>query len=190
MRIFIGITLPDTIKAHLARIQEQLKRSRADVKWVEPHNLHLTLKFIGEFEATGIEKIEHILTDVTQRHASFYAQVVSAGAFPSINHPRVIWAGIGKEAERLRAIAVALETELTHVGIAAENRPFSAHITLGRVRSEKNKKGLVDSLQRLRENVPSLIQEFTVSKLTLFRSTLASGGPVYETVYEAILNTA
>ncbi|RJO65295.1 MAG: RNA 2',3'-cyclic phosphodiesterase [Candidatus Omnitrophota bacterium] len=190
MRIFIGITLPDDTKAHLAHIQKELKRSCADVKWVEPHNLHLTLKFIGEFETPGIENVKRILTDVTQRHNSFYAQVLSAGAFPSINCPRVVWMGIGKGAEYIQKIAAELETGLETIGIIAENKPFSAHITLGRVKSEKNKEGLVDSLQSLIEKtLTPPTHEFAVSKLTLFKSTLTSGGPVYETVCEAILKT-
>lgn len=189
MRAFIAIELsPDSIKC-LASLEEQLKSSGADVKWVKPENIHLTLKFLGEIDDKAREKITKIMEDIAVKEKPFCIRLFSPGAFPKINLPRVIWIGIDKGDSQIKQIAKALEEEIAKVGIPKENRPFSSHITLGRVRSDLNREKLVKNLENLASNSPQDSPEFMVAKITLFKSTLTPRGPIYEVLKEAYLQS-
>ena len=186
MRTFIAIELPQKIIGTLSALQNQLKNTQADVKWVAPENIHLTLKFLGEVDEKKIEKIIQALEETAKDNQPFSIRLCALGAFPKINFPRVIWVGIDAGDEETKNIAFVLEEKLQKLGIPKEKRPFSSHITIGRVRSGINREKLVkelDILQRkglLQENL-----EFLATKITLFKSTLTPKGPIYEILKEA-----
>jgi 2'-5' RNA ligase len=186
MRTFIAITLPQEIKQQLGLLQEQLKRSAADVKWVQPHNIHVTLKFLGEIDEQKLEEITAILQDTVKEEACFTASLSCLGAFPRMTSPRVIWVGIDKGKDELTRIAKELEEKISRMGLPPEDRPFASHVTLGRVRSPANVHRLVKTLAGM-TGQPA--QEFPVTKITLFKSTLTPTGPVYEALKEASLIT-
>lgn len=185
MRTFIAIELSPDLKKRLASLEEQLKSSEADVKWVKPENIHLTLKFLGEIDEKQLEEVSKIIQEAANKNKSFYIRLASPGAFPKLNTPRVIWVGIDKGDSETKQIAKVLEEEIVKVGIPQESRPFSTHITLGRVRSGKNCEKLVKNLEYLANNSPQDSPEFMVTKITLFQSTLTPSGPVYEVLKEA-----
>lgn len=187
MRTFLAIELPPEIKDALSRIQGQLKSSGADVKWVLPQNIHLTLKFLGEIDDKRLEKVIEIVDDAVKDKNPFRMRVSSLGAFPKISFPRVIWIGIDKGDKEIKEIARELEEKIAQVGIPKEDRPFSSHITIGRTRSTLNREGLVQGLEKLAGNFEGENLEFTVTKITLFKSTLTPKGPVYEVIKEANL---
>ncbi|MFH1678513.1 MAG: RNA 2',3'-cyclic phosphodiesterase, partial [Candidatus Omnitrophota bacterium] len=93
MRTFIAIELPEEIKNILGEIQDKLKQTRADVKWVQPQNIHLTLKFLGEINEDLVKKIASALNEIAQENSSFNLRLYELGAFPKIKYPRVIWIG-------------------------------------------------------------------------------------------------
>jgi 2'-5' RNA ligase len=188
MRTFIAIELPEEIKNSLARLQEELKSSGADVKWVEPKNIHLTLKFLGEIEDNKCERVAGAIEDITAEIKPFYIRLASLGAFPKMNFPRVIWVGMDKGDLEAKKIADRLEEVMSKIGIPKEDRPFSSHITIGRVRSPLNRDRLVNALGNLTYNF-SGIPEFKVTKITFFKSTLMPKGPVYEALKEINLET-
>lgn len=187
MRAFIAIEFPKEIKDFLSGLQEQLKKSGADVKWVEPENIHLTLKFLGEIDEKKIEKIIQILEDIARNKDSFFIRLSTLGAFPKVNFPRIIWAGIDKGEQETKQIAKILEEKIEKIGIPKENRAFSSHITLGRTRSTLNRQNLVESLNNLVHNFGGENLEFLVTKITLFKSTLIPKGPIYEALKEVSL---
>lgn len=191
MRTFISIELPQSIKDFLSRIQGQLKSSQADVKWVAPKNIHLTLKFLGEIGEKKIDKINTIIEDAAKNINSFYIRISSLGAFPGINSPRVIWVGIDKGDNEIKEIAKGLEEKIAKLGIPKEGRAFSSHITIGRVRSGLNRERLSQYLKTLGDKFGSGEEkpEFLADSITLFKSTLAPGGPIYETLKEAAFKT-
>ncbi len=189
MRTFIAIELPQNIKTYLSRIQEQLKASGADIKWVEPKNIHLTLKFLGEIDQNKLDKVIKILEDIAKEKNSFHMRIVSVGAFPRINSPRVIWVGIDKGDNEAKEIAKELEEKIAKIGIPKENRPFSSHITIGRTRSSLNLKNLVEGLNILASGSLKEDLEFGVTKITLYKSTLTPKGPIYEILKEVSLKT-
>jgi len=188
MRTFIAITLPKEIKDFLARIQDTLKESGADVKWVNPENIHLTLKFLGEVDDATLIKAEYILQEVAKNKNPFYLGISSVGAFPKVEAARVIWAGIHQGETETKMIAKEFEDKFAKVGIPAEERAFSAHITLGRTRSGLNRQNLAQKLHALVQSHQEGVG-FRVTKITLFKSTLTPKGPVYDILKEGSLHT-
>ena len=189
MRTFIAIELPKEIKDSLLKVQDKLKTSGADVKWVSPKNIHLTLKFLGEIDDKKLGKITQILEEITQDKNPYLLRLSSIGAFPKINFPRVIWVGTDRGDTETKQIANALEENIAKIGIPKEDRPLSCHITLGRVKSSLNREGLVENLNNLANYPQKLNLEFLVTKITLFKSTLTPKDPIYEALKEASLKT-
>jgi 2'-5' RNA ligase len=189
MRAFIAIELPQEIKDYLAKVQAKLKTANADVKWVNPQNIHLTLKFLGEIDEKQLNQISQILDDVAGNKAQFYIHLASFGAFPSIKSARVIWAGIDKGDPESKEIAGELEEKIEKIGIPKEERAFSSHITIGRTRSSKNRQQLSQELENLTDESGKLPAEFKTERITLFKSTLTPKGPIYEILKEAHLKT-
>ena len=182
MRSFSAIELPEKIRTILSNIQDELKQARADVKWIKPENIHLTLKFLGEIEEDLVEKIRPILEGITQRNSSFSLQLSNLGAFPKLQYPRVIWIGVTND-QAVIGIAQDLEKQMIKIGLPAESRQFSSHITLGRVRSAQNRKALVERLEFLNKKSVSGQSQFKVLSLTFFKSTLTPQGPIYEAIF-------
>lgn len=184
MRAFIAISLPEEIQLALAGLQDRLKEAHADVKWVESRNIHLTLKFLGEIDDRQLVKIMEILEGVAGQRQYFPINIFSIGAYPKIDSPRVIWVGIDKGDGEIKELAKALEEKIAAEGIPKEVRPFSSHITIGRVRSGMNKNSLVQKLTIA--EIPGGLG-FAVRKIVLFKSTLTPKGPAYEILKETSL---
>jgi 2'-5' RNA ligase len=184
MRTFIAIELPEEVKEYLRRLQGKLKKCDADVKWVAPQNIHLTLKFLGEIDEKKAGEIEEILTKTARQNPSFQIRASSIGGFPGLSSPRVIWIGIDKGDSEVKNIAKKLETSLELIGIPREERGFSSHITIGRTKSSLNRTSLAKLLNELKETPQTENIEFTVNKITFFKSTLTPQGPIYEALKE------
>ncbi|MCM8757907.1 MAG: RNA 2',3'-cyclic phosphodiesterase [Candidatus Omnitrophica bacterium] len=187
MRTFIAVELPSEIKEYLSYLQVDLKSCNADVKWVEPKNIHITLKFLGEVKEEKITSIKKIMEKISNQINSFAVSIFSLNGFPNIESPRVIWVEIKNGQKELLYLNKLLEEELSSIGIPKEKRPFCSHITLGRVRSHFNyhilKQKIIESLDKpIQEN-----KEFIVKYITLFKSTLTSSGPIYEAIYKVSL---
>ncbi len=185
MRTFIAIELPEKTKAELGNIQEELKLTGADVKWVKPENIHLTLKFLGEIDKGLLKKISSILIEISSRNKYFNICLSKLGVFPNLKYPRVIWIGLNDN-QQVVDIAEALEKQLIRIGLPAESRPFTAHITLGRIRSHRNHKKLIEKLELINKDL-SYWSDFKVSRLILFKSTLTPQGPIYESLFSCPL---
>lgn len=184
LRTFIAIELSAEVKDFLQKLQESLKTSNADVKWVKKENIHLTLKFLGERDKKKIDEIIKIIGNLCDNLGVFELEISSVGVFPKKEYPRVIWVGLTKGDKEVMQIARDLENEISKIGIPKESRPFSSHITLGRVRSGKNKNQLIEQLNYLEENFPAQKPEYRVERITLFKSTLTPAGPIYEILHE------
>ncbi len=189
MRTFIAIELPQEIKDSLGKLQAELKKTAADVKWVNPDNIHLTLKFLGEADDKKVIEIENILAGVAKNYKAFYIRPCAIGAFPKIEFPKVIWIGIDKGDNETKLIAGELEEKISQLGIPKEDRPFSSHITIGRTKSFLNRDKLIRELKNMEGKIEERFQEFPITKLTLFKSTLTPKGPIYAILKETNLNT-
>lgn len=179
-RLFLALELPDSIRAALTTLQKELQKSGADVKWVEPHNLHITLKFLGDVALDRIPKILSALKKILPEKTTLPLTLNSAGAFPSKNAPRVIWAGFNEQLPRLKPLVEKIETALAALGFPKDDKPFFAHATLGRVRSPQNKITLAEKIIESGSRMQP--REFSVDGIRLIESRLTSAGPTYTTI--------
>ena len=184
MRAFIGIGLPDEVQASLAALQRELAQSRADVKWVEPSNLHLTLKFLGEISEAQRQVVELLVKRLAAQTPPFLLRLEGAGAFPSIRAPRVVWVGMGQGNDVVARLAESIEREGAVIPLRREERPFTPHLTLGRVRSGRHRRELTHQLESFTWAPPPPWQ---VALLTLYQSVLSSAGPRYAVLAEVPL---
>ncbi|MBI3321626.1 MAG: RNA 2',3'-cyclic phosphodiesterase [Candidatus Omnitrophica bacterium] len=184
MRAFIGIALPDDIRGALAVLQQELAGAQADVRWVLASHLHVTLKFLGEMTDAQRQAVEALLERVAARESAFLLGLSGAGAFPSIQAPRVVWVGLSEGREAVARIGQAIEDEIRLIGLRREDRPLTPHLTLGRVRSSKRRSALTQRLQESAWEVPS---PWRVTSLTLYQSVLGSAGPRYTVLAEVPL---
>ncbi len=186
MRCFIAISLPEELKAKISGIQEKLKAAGADVSWTRPEGMHLTLKFLGDIEEKRIPKIERVLDMAVDGISTFSLSVSGMGIFPDMRRPRVVWIGLKEEGGNLIRLQNGVEEELKKIGFPTENRRFTPHITLGRIRSNRN----TEKLLRLIDNEKSAdTGRFEVSEIHLIKSELKPAGAVYTKLYSAMLST-
>jgi RNA 2',3'-cyclic 3'-phosphodiesterase len=185
MRAFIAIPLNDEVREKLSGLQCRLRQSNADIKWVNPENIHLTLKFLSEIEKDKVPAISSALKKAFRKYHKFDISVSGIGAFPDISRPRIIWAGINDEKSQCVFIQKTIDACLEKIGIAKEDRPFFPHLTLGRARSGKNIRELIGALKT--EKDFSIKAKIHVNKLVLFSSALTPNGPIYKSLDELLL---
>ena len=182
IRAFIAVELPGELREEVARFQEELTSADADVKWVEPANLHLTLKFLGNILDGQLPSLTEALRQACASLSPFTLTLEGIGAFPKTTAPRVLWVGVGEGKGELEKLAGQVEEACSRMGFAAEERPFSAHLTIGRTRSTDGIARLVKKLQlaEFRGETPA-----GVGRLVLFQSTLGGPqGPAYSPLAE------
>ncbi|MFC1590797.1 RNA 2',3'-cyclic phosphodiesterase, partial [Candidatus Omnitrophota bacterium] len=156
----------------------------ADIKWVRKNSIHMTLKFLGNVADDGINDVKAAMDEAVGQSKSFDMVLEGIGAFPKPSFPRVIWVGVEKGQTEAAEIAKILEDTLEVLGFAKEDRPFRTHITLGRVRSPKNKEALKDKVETIKIEKP-LLQR--VNSIILFKSDLTQQGPIYTKIHASPL---
>ena len=184
MRTFIAIDLDKKIKDTITTYIEQQNRFHADVKWASRQGLHLTLKFLGEINNEKALRTESILDFVTKDINSFPLTFKGTGCFPSENRaPRVFWIGI-QEHKNILPLQKAIETNLKNIGFPLEKRKYHPHLTLGRVRSNRNLEILKNELTYNQEkNFGSM----TINNIIFFQSTLKPTGAEYTIISKHLL---
>ena len=188
VRCFIAISLPNDVRAELTCLEERLKaRRHASVKWVDPESMHLTLKFLGNVPVDSLPRIVEAISHVAASHPSFSLQVAGTGAFPNWQRPQVVWVGVRGDLGRLDTVQKELESALSPLGFPPESRPFSAHLTLGRLRERVT----TDDRRRFAEFAQKVPFEtslaFEVSAVRLMKSQLTPTGPIYSELAAAAL---
>ena len=176
VRSFFAVRIEQEVAARIAQAQAGLKQSEASVKWVAPANFHFTLKFLGGVEDGAIPALIAAAARELAGAASFPLRAAGLGAFPGLTRPRVIWAGITEGREALVALAERIERACEEQGFPREQRPFSTHLTLGRVREGGE---LGDLPERLREASELEFGETAVDRVVLMESRLHPEGPEY-----------
>lgn len=174
VRAFVGIGLAPLAPA-LSGLIDGLRSSGADAKYVEPANLHVNLRFLGEFGEARALPLSAALEGVALRTAPFPLHVRGAGAFPSPRQPRVAWAGL-EPSPALDALQREVEHACEGAGFAREGRGFSPHVTLARVRSGRGLDALASTLRRLADVEVGTLE---VASFALVQSTLTPEGPRY-----------
>jgi 2'-5' RNA ligase len=176
-RTFIGLDVNEDIRTRAAALQAELAGSGADVNWVEPHNLHVTLLFLGEVDDRDLVDVCRIVATVAQQVPSFPLRVSGVGAFPTPRRPKIIWGGITDGADPLFRLHAALETPLLELGAyRREDRAYTPHLTLGRAKSDEDGNRLAPLLSKLMawDGGQTMIDEVIV-----YASELRRSGPEY-----------
>ena len=182
IRVFIAVPIPDEVKKVVGEVEDELSQAGADVKWVVPGNVHITLKFLGNILVDSVDVLVRPLADGLRGERSFEVTLAGTGTFPHGRRaPRVVWIGMEDGKERLAEIAGSVEETCFRLGYEKEDRPFRPHLTIGRVRRGSC------NLARLSEHVEKV--EFKplkmkVNRVNLVRSKLSPRGPAY-TVLES-----
>lgn len=188
IRAFIAIDLTPAILQHLEQVSVQLKKrlEGVPVRWVPVDNIHLTLKFLGDVSLANVDMLKKILQTEVEGHHAFEISVGGLGAFPSLHRPRVVWVGVEAPTE-LTAVQNGIESAMARLGYAREERPFSAHLTLGRV--SRNAMGRDERL--IGEAIEAIKLGFLgvarVNEVHLYKSDLLPNGAVYTRLFTASL---
>ena len=137
IRTFIAVELSPSVKARAAELIGHLKAAAAEVNWVQPQQMHLTLKFLGDVADTETPDICRVVEKVAAAHEPFEIPFRGLGAFPSADHPRTLWIGLADGADELKSLQAAIDEALKkELGYAKEQRGFHPHLTIGRVKHE------------------------------------------------------
>lgn len=176
VRTFIAIEMPDGVKAAVKDIQAELIKTRADVAWTSPEGLHLTLKFLGDVQASRIEELTAAVASAIEGVGAIELGVSGIGVFPNQRAPRVVWLGLSGELDKLRTLNEKIEDACTRLGYKREDRPFKPHLTLGRVKSPGGQARLTKILAML-EHVTT--EGFTADRVSIIRSDLNPDGAIY-----------
>ena len=183
IRSFIAIELPQEIKLALARLQEKLKSAgNTPVKWVDPGNIHVTLKFLGDVSTEITGKITSALEEAVRGTRPFNIEVSGIGVFPNMRRVQIVWVGLAGELEKLGQLQQRIETGLIPLGFKAESRSFTPHLTLARVRDYAGP----DERQKLGQLIAGMSfdtkYKIDVNAIHLMRSQLTREGPIYSRI--------
>ena len=176
IRAFVAISLPDDVIERIGTLQSDLKAEGLAFRWVNPRNIHLTLKFLGDIPTARVPDIRQSLIEAAARQSAFEIMAKGIGVFPGPKKPRVIWAGVGGQVEKLRSLQHSVEKQLADIGFAPERRRFKSHLTMGRSKGFVDPDRLLAALQR---HGRFASEPFCVDRLALFRSRLDPAGAVY-----------
>ena len=175
IRTFIACDIPNTIRKKIASFQSTLREYRADIKWVRPESIHITLKFLGDVEESKIQAVVQAVGQAAKSKVPFTTSIEGTGTFPNDRSPRILWIGIQEGADRLADLASRMEEAFFLLGFPKEKRSYSAHLTLGRVRSLHR---IQDTIRAL-HSTPFEAGSFRVDEIVVMKSDLQSTGAVY-----------
>lgn len=176
-RAFIAVELNPSFQKTLTETQNALKKAGASVSWVKPENMHLTLKFLGEIKPKKLKEVLETFPPLASGIKPFKIQLSELGVFPDVHHPKIIWAGVTEKTGELLKLVEHIEIEMAKLGFRKETRDFTAHLTIGRIKTNKN----IEELGKLIAGFQFLEEvRGAVDRIALFKSTLTPQGPVYE----------
>lgn len=181
IRSFIAIELPQSVIGLLKTIQAGMKAEALKAKWVQPGNIHLTLKFLGNIDPADTEKIAAAMSNAVRDQNPFSLVAKGVGVFPGSRRPRVLWVGLNDRSGSLRTLQTTLDANLADIGFPKEKRPFKGHLTLGRIKRAPGPKDVAEMLQKYADFVSD---EFEIHQITLFKSDLQPTGAVYSKLQE------
>ena len=174
IRAFIAANLAPAVGEEIAKIQAALRDAQGDIRWTRIEGMHLTLKFLGDIAHAQVESILTTLRTALSNQLPFRVQAQGLGAFPNLKRPKVLWAGLCGEG--LVGLQEQVESALIALNFPREERGFTPHLTLGRVRSLR---GWEQVLAVVKEYEREQFGESVVDHITLYQSTLRPDGAVY-----------
>ena len=180
IRSFLAFDMEsDTVLNRLKAAQALLVQTGADLKLVEPQNIHITVRFLGDITPDTAEKVFEEMKKT--QFTPFNVQISGLGVFPDLRYPRVVWAGMTEGADQIKNIFTQLEPRLQGLGFTPDPKGFSPHLTIARVRSGTNKAQLAEFISK---NANYDCGAIKAECLRLKKSDLTPKGPVYSTIKE------
>ncbi len=179
MRLFVGISLPEELKQKTIEVQKALHSAGSKIKLVEPENLHITVKFLGEVEEGQLEGIKAILRSIMEKRAVFSLKIHGISYLPNKKFLRTVALSVVDENNILKQIVDEINSSLSQIGIKDEIRDFKAHLTLARIKDVQSKITTLLALMPL-EDID--IGEIEVKNFDLIESTLTETGPIYKRI--------
>lgn len=189
LRAFIAIDLPQPIQEAIEKQTSRLRQAAGDglVRWIPPQNIHLTLKFLGNIAASHMDFLKQLLHQSADSHQPFDVQIGGIGSFPNSKLPRVLWAGVHAPAD-LASLQKNIEAGAARLGYEKEARPFSPHLTLGRVRQGIDSRDLQKISAALNGIQIGNIGSARVDAVHLYKSELRPEGSLYTKLFSAPLS--
>jgi len=167
------------IRERIANAQKGLLDTGAQLKLVDSQIMHLTLRFLGEIPQATVDQVKEAMDSV--RFSAFEIEFNGLGAFPNLNRINVVWVGIKTGHEQLSEIFHQLEPKLRKIGLPADNKGFSPHLTIARIKSGVNKEALANYVSNMAEHE---FGKMIAQSVRLKKSTLTPKGPIYSTIHE------
>lgn len=179
VRAFIAVDLSSSVRSSVGKLVRSLQNEIDGTKWVEPQNLHVTLKFLGDTQLNDLPRLIEAMQRAAATVKAFDLDFIGCGAFPNLADPKTIWIGCEQGAEELTRLAAAVEDELFKLGYPKENRRFSPHLTIGRVKktSRNNGEFLTDFFE---QKAAAPFGSCDVDEIILYSSELTRRGPIYD----------
>lgn len=184
MRVFIAAEIPGDKKNEISKLQNELKLTGADVRWVRPESMHITLKFLGEITEEILSGIKDKVAGSLKGLMPFEIFMQSLGVFPKKESPKVLWLGITDGSQELSDLTRRIEEALIPLGFEKEDRPFRPHLTIGRVRTASYLQRLIKKMDELKD---SSLGRIPVHRVLIMESHLSSHGAEYECKAEVAL---
>jgi 2'-5' RNA ligase len=185
-RTFIAVAVPENLGERLTRLQAQLAAQVAGVRWTAALPFHVTLAFLGDVADNDLNSVCKAVAGAAAPFSPFEARLHGVGAFPNLNKPRVIWAGL-ESPETLQHLRKAIAKAVAAVGYRPQDDRFTPHATLGRIKTDRRTPPPAGFSQALGPLQDWQGGEFTVSMVVTFASTLTPEGPVYAPLARALL---
>ena len=178
MRCFIAINLNEELKMEIDRLTAGMKKGNRDVRWVPAENLHITLKFLGAVPDESTKEIKEALSQISARYRPFDVKLRGMGLFPDRRRPKVVWIDMLNSEELIR-LQEQVELFTESLGFKRENRQFSPHLTIGRVRTPGRSGSLVDAVEEFKDTDFGNIR---VDTIYLMKSDLKPTGAQYSVI--------
>jgi RNA 2',3'-cyclic 3'-phosphodiesterase len=187
-RLFIALPVPAPVRRRLAALQEEWSAAGLPFRWVRPEGMHLTLVFIGERPEGEVPRLEEAVARAVAGRGPLRLAVEGLGAFPGLEQPRVLWAGLTGDLVALDALRRAVGRELRAARVPFERQPFRPHVTLGRAKGPPGESGVANLRGAgLPDGEGAAFGAWTSTDVHLMRSDLKPGGAVYTTIFRAPL---
>jgi RNA 2',3'-cyclic 3'-phosphodiesterase len=192
LRAFLALCLPERAVDIAALVQEELvdRFGEHDVKWVAPENLHITLRFFGDLDRSQVDSVRELMHQMAgngvkvanSNRCGLDTGWADLGVFPNSRRPSVIWLGLRDDSFLLAGLAASVNEQLESAGFGSADKPFKAHVTLGRVR-----RGRTISWQEVSNRLTIPREAFSIRQIVLIKSLLTPQGPVYTPIETAQL---
>lgn len=178
-RLFFAVDLPEATMASAERLMETFAIPPGTVRWARPGNMHITIKFLGETEEEKIPAIREAASSALSSFAPARLTIEGMGIFPNHDKPRVVWFGVGGDTAALSVMEAELSKSLEGLGFLPDQRPFTAHLTIGRVKSDLARGPLI---RLVRAHQKEFIGDAPLNEIVLYESSLNPAGAIYTVV--------